>query len=307
MRYVIFVYLLRSQRFSMPSIITRFHIIALFFIQILNPIYGSTFIALDDIPTQNKIYDEVVVLKDNPDQSTILSAMGFAVANESRTPHLYNIVNHMAQKLSLPVPLILIFTGNPLSTAAEHCGIDFKCNAFAWSLAKNFGLICIGEDLIQCLSPQELEAIVAHELSHIHHNHVPKQILLMVLFHIFGVKIIEALGLNNKAVITSFGLAVNSKVIHVSAFDVAPYILDLITIKLFSRYCENEADATAAGIIDDHKQLSNAIFKIGKISNLKRRVIADTIAEVASTHPLSKHRAQHLEALAQQKASTIQG
>lgn len=294
------------ERSLMSRTITRYIVILLVFFQAFSPLYGSTFIALDEIQTENKIYAEVVALKNNPDRSELLSAMGFVVANESRTPDLYNMVNKLAQKLSIPVPLILILKGNPLSTAAEHCGIDFKCNAFAWSLAQNFGLICIGEDLIQCLSRQELEAIVAHELSHIQHNHVPKQLVLTLLSHLFASKLIESLGLQNRVVVTTFGLVVDGQAKRVDAFDVAPYILDLMTLKLFSRYCENEADLTAAGIIDDPQQLSNALFKIEKISNLKRRVIADTIAEFSSTHPLSKHRAQHLATLAPREDSAQQ-
>jgi Zn-dependent protease with chaperone function len=289
----------------MPSTTTRKIVILLVFAQAFITLHSSTFIALDDVQTENKIYSEVLELKESPNHSKLLSTTGLIVANESKTPVLYSMTNKLAEKLSIPVPLILIFTGNPLSTAAEHCGIDYKCNAFAFSLAKNFGLICIGEDLIQCLSPQELEATIAHELSHIHHNHVPKKILLTALFHLFAVKFIEHLGLRNRVIITSFGVAIDGEAKHCSAFDLAPYILDIITLKFFSRYFENEADATAATIIDDPKEVSNAVFKIEKISNLKRRIVADTIAEATSTHPLTKHRAQNLAVLAQKNEAVL--
>lgn len=262
---------------------------------ILNQMQGSIFIGLDLSQPDHKQYKEIQVLKQDESKSKVLSALGVITADEKSSPTLFKMVDNLAQKLSLPIPKILIFKGNLLWNVLEHCGIDFKCNAFAYSLSRSFGFICIGEDLIQYLSEQELEAIIAHELSHIHHNHVPKKIFLELTFYLVLLKIVQNLGLTNRAIWTNRALVLNQRIMHVDASDLAVLFLDLAIIRLFSRYCEKEADLTAITIIDDSQQLVNGLFKIEKISKLKQRIINDFISEIKSMHPLSKNRAQYIK------------
>ena len=83
-------------------------------------------------------------------------------------PILYNMVNEIADKLEIVTPEILICKGE-------------LANAFAsQSSSSSAGQITIGKDLIKDaefgLSYDELKAIIAHELAHLKHQHVPKRI-----------------------------------------------------------------------------------------------------------------------------------
>ncbi len=51
----------------------------------------------------------------------------------------------------------------------------FKTNAFCMSLTQNISLIVIGSNLVNHLSAEELEKIIAHELAHIKHYHSIKK------------------------------------------------------------------------------------------------------------------------------------
>ncbi len=110
--------------------------------------------------------------------STMSSITGFMLANEKNMPSLYKIVKNLTAKLNNPMPLILVFKSNKLWSLAEQFGVDFKCNAFAWSLTKSLSLVCVGQDLVEGLKYDELEAAIAHELCHIDNNHSIKQLVL---------------------------------------------------------------------------------------------------------------------------------
>jgi Zn-dependent protease with chaperone function len=49
-------------------------------------------------------------------------------------------------------------------------------NAFATSFSHNFSMVVLGQGLLKKMNTEELTAILAHELAHIKHSHVPKQL-----------------------------------------------------------------------------------------------------------------------------------
>ena len=74
--------------------------------------------------------------------------------SESSAPDLYNIVRNLAMKASLPMPRVFII---PEETP----------NAFATGRNEKHAVVAVTEGIMRILNKEELEGVIAHELSHI--------------------------------------------------------------------------------------------------------------------------------------------
>jgi len=74
--------------------------------------------------------------------------------SESSAPDLYNIVRNLAMKAGLPMPRIFII---PEETP----------NAFATGRNEKHAVIAVTKGIMRILNKEELEGVIAHELSHI--------------------------------------------------------------------------------------------------------------------------------------------
>ena len=74
--------------------------------------------------------------------------------SESSAPDLYNIVRNLAMKAGLPMPRIFII---PEETP----------NAFATGRNEKHAVVAVTEGIMRILKKEELEGVIAHELSHI--------------------------------------------------------------------------------------------------------------------------------------------
>jgi len=74
--------------------------------------------------------------------------------SESSAPDLHAIVRNLAMKASLPMPRVFII---PEETP----------NAFATGRNENHAVVAVTEGIMRILSKEELEGVIAHELSHI--------------------------------------------------------------------------------------------------------------------------------------------
>jgi len=76
--------------------------------------------------------------------------------NRSSAPGLYAIVDNLTAKAGLPMPALYILP-------------DDQPNAFATGRDYNHAAVAVTEGLLNLLSEEEVEAVIAHELSHIKH------------------------------------------------------------------------------------------------------------------------------------------
>src|SRR5213595_877579 len=86
--------------------------------------------------------------------ATVLSAMGAHEADPRQYQQLHNIVQALAIGSGLPLPKVYVID-------------DASPNAFATGRDPNHAAVTVTTGLLQMMSREELEGVLAHEMSHI--------------------------------------------------------------------------------------------------------------------------------------------
>lgn len=87
---------------------------------------------------------------------------------KQNNPYIYNIVENLCIASGIPIPKIYMIN-------------DKSPNAFATGRNPKHGAICVTQGLLDILDRSELEAVVAHELSHIKNYDILIASLVVVL------------------------------------------------------------------------------------------------------------------------------
>lgn len=83
-------------------------------------------------------------------------------------PELFEMVEDQARRAGIPVPRIGMSKAN-------------IPNAFAFGRGINDGRVCVTEPIVKLLSPQELKAVIGHEISHLKNRDVITVTILSVI------------------------------------------------------------------------------------------------------------------------------
>jgi heat shock protein HtpX len=89
----------------------------------------------------------------------VLSMYSAKEASQSEYPQLYSIVNNLSQKASIPMPRVYIVENE-------------SPNAFATGRDPSKGVVAVTTGIMRILSRDELEGVLAHEMSHIKHRDI---------------------------------------------------------------------------------------------------------------------------------------
>src|SRR5690554_3255703 len=74
-------------------------------------------------------------------------------------PELYRMVDRLRQRAGLPMPTVAIAPSE-------------QPNAFATGRNHRHAVVCVTTGIMQLVSREELEGVIAHELAHIKHRHM---------------------------------------------------------------------------------------------------------------------------------------
>ena len=98
----------------------------------------------------------------------VLSMAGAVEAKPDDYPELYHIVENLAITAGLPMPKVYIIT-------------DAAPNAFATGRNKDHAVVAVTTGLLRILNKNELEGVIAHELSHIGNKDILLSTVIVVL------------------------------------------------------------------------------------------------------------------------------
>ncbi len=108
------------------------------------------------------------------------------IVTSETMPVLYAYVDGICQKAEIVTPTIFVTRQ------------DGFFNAFAQKLLVSTGGILIGQKLLHDLTDDAIEAVVAHEIGHIKHNHVNKMLALSVVDWIAYYVMLEAMSVKGQ-------------------------------------------------------------------------------------------------------------
>jgi heat shock protein HtpX len=185
-----------------------------------------------------------------------LAASGAKIVSQEEAPELHAIVERLCTLSGLPKPRLAIIP-SPVP------------NAFATGRNPKHAAVAATEGLLQRLEPQEIEAVLAHELSHI----ANRDVLIMTLASFFAML---------AALITRWGLYFgmfggfggggnrsnsngNNQVpvwLIVFVVAVVTYAISFVLIRTLSRYREYAADRGSALMTGAPENLMSALQKI---------------------------------------------
>lgn len=207
---------------------------------------------------------------------------------------LYNMVAKLARQANLPaIPEVGIYD------SAEP-------NAFATGPSKSKSIVAFSTGLLSSMNKQEVEAVAAHEISHIANGDMVTMTLLtgianalvMFLSRIIASVIDSALrGEDDEG-----GLGFFAYIMVVMLLETFFMLLASIPIAAFSRYREFEADAGSARLTSP-VEMANALKRLARVAEIPTEKDSFAIAKISSnrkvsifsTHPSIEDRIARLE------------
>ena len=212
------------------------------------------------------------------------------------------------------VPFVLgwIWKGTPLEDEklclrlqqlADKAGIDYRnivllktkssklANAWVAGITTKWRSVFLTDYLLEHLTHDEIETVFAHELGHIKHHHLLKQVAWIVLG--FGGQLILA---HLSLLLFSFLTGIPSWLywlLFVGVHFGVIFLLVLLGLMRFWRRMEFEADAYAVQLTQKTTVFLQALRKLIQLNDAPEDL--DTFNEMLSTHPNFTARAEALE------------
>jgi len=184
-----------------------------------------------------------------------LAASGAKIVSRDDAPELHAMVERLCAMADLPKPRVAVVDSD-------------VPNAFATGRNPKNAVVAVTTGLWRRLEPQEVEAVLAHELSHV----ANRDVLVMTIASFFAMlaAIITRFGFYFGAFGGGFGGGRNNNNnqggvpiwLIVFAVSVIVYALSFILIRTLSRYREYAADRGSALITGTPENLMSALQKI---------------------------------------------
>jgi heat shock protein HtpX len=204
---------------------------------------------------------------------------------------LVDTVRQFADKSGIGMPEVGIFEGEP--------------NAFATGAFKNSALVAVSTGLLQNMTHEEIEAVLAHEVAHIANGDMVTMTLIQGVMNTFVVFLSRVVGYavdsflrKNDEENTGPGMGYWITTI---VLDIVLGFAAAIVVAWFSRQREFRADAGAADLMGRKQPMMNALARLGGLhtAELPKSVAAMGIAggmgQLFSTHPPIEERIAALQ------------
>jgi heat shock protein HtpX len=226
-----------------------------------------------------------------------MRAMGAYEVTPEQAPELHGMIDRLCAMADMPKPRVAISdTRLP--------------NAFATGRSPERAVVCVTTGILQTLDAEELEGVLAHELSHVAHRDVLVMTVASSAGIIAGMVMRGAqwgvLGRNRNNALYAVAMLVVSLLVYAVSF---------VLLRLLSRYRELSADRSGAYLTQKPSALASALRKIsGQMNAVPERdlraagpmnafFIAPAIrglsmSTLTSTHPPLEQRLDQLAKIA---------
>src|SRR5712692_766582 len=181
--------------------------------------------------------------------STVLAAMGAQPADPRQYQQLYNIVQALAIGDGLPLPKVYIIN-------------DASPNAFATGRDPNHASVTVTTGLLQMMTREELEGVLAHEMSHVKNFDV--RLLLVVTTMIGMAALISSVFWNSVGRMRIRGQGAVVVLAIGVLFTVIAVIVGPLMQLALSRQRESLADVSGVELTRNPQGLISALQKIAQ-------------------------------------------
>jgi heat shock protein HtpX len=244
-----------------------------------------------------------------------LSTARAQVVTPQQAPLLHGIVDRVCALADMPKPRVAISqTSLP--------------NAFATGRNADKSVLCVTTGLMNMLTPEELEGVIAHELSHVAHKDVQVMTIasflaiiagLLIRFSFYG----ELFGGGGRRGGNNQNGGALPIFLIIMGVSIVVYAVSFLLIRLLSRYRELAADRSGALLTGQPSALKSALVKVsGDINKIPTKDLRTaeplnafffapaahltvsggkkSLAQIFSTHPSLERRLAELDKIQQQ-------
>ncbi len=242
-----------------------------------------------------------------------LSTAGAQEVSPQQAPELHGIVDRICALADMPKPRIAI---SPTDLP----------NAFATGRNSEHAVLCVTQGLMRRLTPEELEGVIAHEMSHVAHKDVMVMTVasflaiiagLLIRFSFYG----ELFGGGGRRGGNNNNQGALPILLIIMAVSIVVYAISFLLIRLLSRYRELAADRSGALLTGQPSALASALQKVsGSIARIPTKDLREAaplnafffapalsaqqaqskLGELFSTHPSLEKRLAQLAKISQQ-------
>ncbi len=217
--------------------------------------------------------------------SIIRKATGARPLDRKENKRVYNLVENLCMSQGMPMPKVNVIR-------------DSSLNAYASGINKGTYTVTLTTGIIEKLDDQELEAVIAHELSHIRNHDVHLLITSIVFVGIFAM--IAQISLRMMRHMPRGNGKKGSGVIVILLIAALlaglGYLFSSMMRFAISRKREYLADAGAAEMTKQPAALASALRKISADPRVEA-VSRDDVAQLFIEHPLDKKKSKGFSSL----------
>jgi heat shock protein HtpX len=232
----------------------------------------------------------------------ILLSLGAREVSEQEAPQLHDMVGRLAAMTGIPKPKVALID-SPVP------------NALATGRNPAHSVVAVTTGILETLDAEEMEAVLAHELSHVIHRDM--RVMAMASFFATVASFIVQSGLWG-----GFGGGYGggdgedrdrgSSFIVIFLISIVVWAISFVLIRTLSRYREYSADRGSAIITGQPSKLASALVKVsGRMQRIPAQdlrsveagntlmffpaITRGSISEIFSTHPSLEHRIAKLQ------------
>ncbi|VVB99428.1 Protease HtpX [uncultured archaeon] len=184
--------------------------------------------------------------------SIVLAISGAREVKKEENPYLFNLIDGLCMAAGIPKPKAYIIN-------------DTALNAFATGRDPAHASIVVTSGILQKMNREELEGVIAHEMSHIKNFDIRVMLIAAVFVGVTALLsdiLLRGILWGNRGNRESSKFDIALLVIGVVLAILSPFIAQLIQLAI-SRQREYLADASAAVLTRNPNGLANALEKIG--------------------------------------------